>query len=182
MGLFDFFKKKEEPAYDPTNLKLTDLRVGFMLDYDMQTWEVQKAFEYDWGNHYFTYEFQLFNGEEVIYLSVDDNEELALSVSRSVKIRQIQEDLPDYIVERETAPNKLVYKGVMYYLDEDSAGYSKPIGASDDDWAELINYDYYDETEKKILSVSQYGEREFEASAGRVAKGYEFSNIIPGKS
>ena len=32
MGLFDRFKKKKEPHYDPNNITIGDLRVGFMFD------------------------------------------------------------------------------------------------------------------------------------------------------
>ncbi|BDD05417.1 DUF4178 domain-containing protein [Aureibacter tunicatorum] len=180
MGLFDFFnKKKDEPSYDPTNLKLSDLNVGFIVEYDMQNWEVKKAFEYDWGNNCFTKEFQLFDGKEYIYLSVDDNTEMELSVTRPVKIRHIEEDLPEYIVSRETPPSKISYEGVTYFLDEDSAGYCKEFGEDEGSWAELINWDFYDKSEEKILSITQWGEKEFEASIGTVVKEFQFSNIIP---
>ncbi|BDD08426.1 hypothetical protein FUAX_08580 [Fulvitalea axinellae] len=182
MGLFDFFKKKEEePSYDPTNLKLIDLREGFILDYDMQSWEVVKAFEYDWGNDYFTLELRLDNGTDSLHLAVDDNDGMELTLTKDVKVRHLDEDLPEYIVEHETAPKKLVYEGTVYYLDEESAGYCKEITAPDNAWQELINWDYYDKTEKKHLSVTQWGDREFECAVGRVAKEFEFSNIIPGK-
>ena len=52
MGFFDkFFNKKEEPSYDSTNIRVQDLNVGFVFDYDMSTWEVQAAYEYDWGDN-----------------------------------------------------------------------------------------------------------------------------------
>ena len=53
MGLFDRFKKKEEPHYDPSNLQIKDLRVGFMFDYDMKTWAIKEEYEYDWGRQLF---------------------------------------------------------------------------------------------------------------------------------
>ena len=43
MGIFDLFKKKEEePHYDPTDIKITDLEQGYLLDYDLETWTVKK--------------------------------------------------------------------------------------------------------------------------------------------
>ncbi|MDN5200121.1 DUF4178 domain-containing protein [Fulvivirgaceae bacterium BMA10] len=183
MGLFDLFKKKEsEPEYDPTNLKITDLKKGFLVDYEMDSWIVKEEYEYDWGNHYFTREFQLDNGKELIYLYVDDNEELELSVSRKVKIRAINEDLPEEIINNERPPKKIVYEDVKYLLDEESAGYFRDVadGDGDDAWSELISWEYYDKSEKLILNVEQWGEREFEASIGKSVEAYEFSNILPG--
>ena len=40
MGIFDVFKKDKGPDYDPTNIKITDVRPGFILEYDLKTWEV----------------------------------------------------------------------------------------------------------------------------------------------
>jgi len=179
MGIFDFFKKKdEEPSYDPTNLKLTDLNVGFIVEYDLQNWEVKKAFEYDWGNNYFTKEFQLFDGKDYVYLSVDDNTEMNLTVTKSIKVRHIEEGLPEYILSRETAPSKLNYEGITYFLNEDSAGYCKELSADENSWAELINWDFYDKSEESVLSITQWGEKEFEANIGKVVKEFQFSNII----
>ncbi|MEO1099612.1 MAG: hypothetical protein AAFX57_17950, partial [Bacteroidota bacterium] len=63
MGLFDFFKKKEkEPEYDVTNLKVSDLDHGFILEYDLKTWEVKEVYEYDWGNNNFSQEY-MFHSE-----------------------------------------------------------------------------------------------------------------------
>ena len=49
MGLFDKFKKKKEPKYDPSNIKVTDIAQGFVFEYNMSTWEVKNEYEYDWG-------------------------------------------------------------------------------------------------------------------------------------
>ncbi|GJM60889.1 MULTISPECIES: DUF4178 domain-containing protein [Persicobacter] len=185
MGLFDFFKKKDkEPAYDPTNIQITDLQVGFMLDYDLKSWKVTQAWDYDWGKEYFTKEFKLFDGELELYLSVDANDGLDLSVSRSVKIRSIDEDLPEYIVKHKEGPTKIIFDGDTYYLDGDSAGYCKDMEENnyDDAWAEFIEWEYYTKDESKMIAVSQWDEREFEASIGKPIKAFEISNILPAQN
>ncbi|BDC99079.1 DUF4178 domain-containing protein [Persicobacter psychrovividus] len=183
MGIFDFFKKKDNtPDYDPSNIQVTDLQVGFMFDYDLKTWEVVQGWEYDWGSEYFTKEFKIFDGTDSLYLHVDANDGLDLSISRSVKIRTLDEDLPDYIVQHKTGPNKIVFEGDTYFLDTDSAGYSKDMAVEDkydDAWAEFIEWEYYTKDEQKLIAVSQWDEREFEASVGRPVKPFEISNILP---
>jgi len=180
MGIFDFLKKDKEPAYDPSNIRITDLKAGFILDYDLKSWQVKEAYQYDWGNHYFTREFLLDSGDEVVYLHIDDNEELDLSISKKIKIRALDVDLPEYILKHEQPPKKIVYEGKEYYLDRESPGYFSDEPDNEGSWAELISWDYYDKEECYMVTVEQWGDREFAASHGKMVKEYEFSNILPG--
>ena len=183
MGLFDFLKKKEqEPDYDPTNLQITDLKKGFILDYDMRTWEVKGEYTYDWGKSYYTREFKLDDGTETIYLHIDDNDDLSLSVSRKIKVRSVDEDIPDHIKKNEAPPKKLLYENKTFYLESDSAGYfhDEEDEDTDSNWYELMSWEYQDDEGKHILSIEQWDVLEFEAAFGKVVKAYEFSNLLPG--
>ena len=181
MGLFDFFKKKEkEPKYDITNLTVLDLDKGFILDYDMKSWVVKQVGEYDWGHDCFSKEYKLDSGDDKVYLSVEDDEELELSITKSIKMHKLGENIIDETIKNEKPPSKLVYKDRTYFLDEDCAGYYNDASSGSKEWEELINWDYYDEDEEHIISITQWGEREFEASVGKIIKEFEVSNIIPG--
>ncbi|MGK7395195.1 MAG: DUF4178 domain-containing protein [Candidatus Cyclobacteriaceae bacterium M3_2C_046] len=182
MGIFDFFKKKKEPDYDPSNIKITDLQKGFVLEYDLKTWVVSESYEYDWGDHFFTREYKLDSGDESIYLHVEYDDELYLSVTKKIKLLMIDEDLPDYIVEHQHPPKKITYKGTTFYFDEESPGYFRNMSSSAENWSELISWDYYDETDKHILNIEQWGDREFDAAVGNVVQEFEFSNILPGEN
>ncbi|MFY0651943.1 MAG: DUF4178 domain-containing protein [Cyclobacteriaceae bacterium] len=180
MGLFDFLKKKEtEPEYDITHVTVEDLDQGFILDYDMKSWQVKEVYEYDWGNNNFSKEYLIDSGDEELYLSVENEGGLSLSVSKSVKMRKLGEDIIEKTIKKERPPKKIEYKEVIYYLDTDLAGYFNNNTKGTGDWEEFISWDYYDDDEKKILSITQWGEREFEASVGKVIKEFEISNIIP---
>ncbi|MEM9857706.1 MAG: DUF4178 domain-containing protein [Bacteroidota bacterium] len=181
MGLFDFLKKKEkEPEYDVTNLKVSDLDHGFILEYDLKTWEVKEVYEYDWGNNNFSQEFMLDSGDEVIYLGVEDKGELHLSAMKNIKIRKLGDDIIDKTIKKKRPPKNLEYDGVSYHLHTDNAGYFNDKTKGTDDWEELISWEYYDDEETNILSITQWGERDFEAAVGKVVKEYQISNIIPG--
>ena len=182
MGLFDFLKKKKESEYDITNLKVSDLDEGFVLDYNMKSWVVKEVYQYDWGKNNFTFEYMLDAGDEVTYLHVADEGELFLTLSKTIKIRKLGEDIPERITKSEKAPDTLQYEGTKYYLDADSAGYFNDKTKGTGDWEELISYDYFDEDETKTICITQWDERNFEASAGIVIKEYEISNITPGES
>lgn len=182
MGLFDFIKKKKEPDYDITNLKITDLNEGFVIDYDLKSWVVKEVYEYDWGKNNFTREYLLDAGDEVVYLSVAEEGQLHLTVTKPIKIQKLGDGLRDKIRRTESAPDQLEYDGITYYLDEDSAGHFHDITKGTDDWEELISYDYLNEEETHCLSITQWDERNFEASAGIVIKEHQISSIMPGEA
>ena len=183
MGLFDAFKKKgKEPSYDPTNISIKDLDEGFIFEYDLKTWKVEEAYEYDWGSNYFSKEFKISDGNEVVFLEVEEDDELEVSIHNKVKVPVIDPDLPDRMVKKGKPPKQLEYKGVTYYRDEESPGYfrnMKDDAEKDDSWSEFISWSFYDESEEKILTIEQWGERQFEASQGQYIKPYEVSNILP---
>ncbi len=181
MGIFDRFKKKEGPAYDPTNLSVRDLNKGFVFEYDMKTWIVKGVYEYDWGDNFFTREYKIDSGTEQMFLSVEDDDELEITITKKVKVRSVDEDLPEHIVQHERPPKKLHYNGVTYYNESESPGYFHDTSNKDDDaWDEFIAWDYYDNDDKLYICIEQWDDREFEASVGKVVEEYEISNILPG--
>ena len=180
MGLFDFFKsKKEEPHYDPTNISIRDLQKGFIFEYDLKTWVVNEVYEYDWGDNYFSREFKIDSGEEVSYLHMEEDDELELSITQKVKVLTIDENLPEYINDHQKPPKTLTYKGIKFYLDSENPGYFRSISDESKDWIEMISWEYYDEEDKHLISIEQWGEREFDAAYGVTVEEYEFSNILP---
>lgn len=177
MGIFDFFKKDQSPDYDPSNIKVTDFKKGFVFDYDLKSWVVKKAYEYDWGNNNFSLEFVIENENESYYMSVEEDDEVEISLSKKIKLREIDEDLPEYIQRHETPPKTLDYKGKRFFMDGESMGSMREIGQKE--ISNLISWDFYSEDEKEIISIEQWGENDFEASKGFYVDESEFSNIYP---
>ena len=87
MGIFDFFRKKDnKPEYDVTNITVADLQVGFIFEYDLVTWEVQEVYEYDWGDNFFSFEFKISDGTRTRYLSYMNDDKVFLSITEKIKI------------------------------------------------------------------------------------------------
>ncbi|MCU4173676.1 DUF4178 domain-containing protein [Carboxylicivirga sp. N1Y90] len=179
MGLFDIFKKKEA-HYDSTNIRVQDLDVGFVFEYDLSTWIVEAIMEYDWGDNYFTREFQINNGSETRFLGIEDDDELSISFMQKVKVRALQDDLTDILISRQQPPKKITYKGVVYFLEKESPGYFHNI-TKGGEWEEFRSWDFEDEDGKQLLCIEQWDEKEFEASIGLSLKEFEISNILPGE-
>lgn len=182
MGLFgDLFKKKEEEKeYDPMNVRVTHLNKGFVFEYDLQSWVVKEVYEYDLGDGHFVYEYKIDNGTDQCYLSVDEQaDDLVLTMVKKIKVRALDEDLPEYIIDNEAPPKKIVYDGVTYLLGNEIPCYFRNIDHGPDDWAELISWDYSDKDDKLYLCIEQWGEKEFDASIGKYVKEFQISNIVP---
>lgn len=180
--MFDFFKKKKEPSYDVTNLGIQDLDFDFIFDYDLKSWVVREVYEYDWGNNNFSHEYKVDSGDEVAYLSVEDGSDLTLTLTKSIKIRKIDEDIAQIIAETKKAPSQVHFEGEVFFLSSDSAGYFRDCGKKTEDWEELFSWEYFNENEDKIISITQWDEHTFDSFAGLVLQSHQISNIIPGGS
>ncbi|MDA3867211.1 MAG: DUF4178 domain-containing protein [Salinivirgaceae bacterium] len=177
MGLFDLFKSKKSD-YDVTNMKITDLKKGFVFEYDLKTWVVDEAYKYDWGDEFFSHEFKIKSDTETMFLSVEEDDALEVSVSEKIQIRKLHEDLPELLAD-ENPPKSIDFEGNTYYLDEEAPGFFCNVTNGANNWVEFIAWDYIDEKEEKIITLEQWGEKEFDASIGKIIRPAEVSNIIP---
>lgn len=177
----NFFKRKkdkEELKYDPTNMHVTQLKKGFFVDYTMESYEVQEEYEYEWDDIGIKgREFQLFNGTKKLYLYMETDDDLELSIAQKIKLSSIDVNLARYIVEDDEPPTELEYKGVKYFLQKDRDGHCRKIGA--EEWDALVSWEFVDEFDTSVLTIERWGEREFEAAIGENVQEIEFSNIIP---
>jgi hypothetical protein len=185
--VFGFFNKKDNepkkeplPHYDPANIKITDIRKGFMVDYDFKTWEVTEEFEYDWGDNFFSYEYKLNSGDDEFFLSIDVESELVLMPMRKIKVHRLGDNIEQIIAQTGKPPQKIVYEGVTYYRESESAGFWRNMhNMKPNESLEMLTWDYFDDKETKVISVEQWGEEEFEAYIGIVANEWDFTNILP---
>jgi hypothetical protein len=179
MSLFNKLFKRKTPHYDSTDIRVVDLDVGFVFDYDLSSWKVNKLFEYDWGDEYFTREFQITNGVDTKYLSVEDDDELVLSISDKIKVASVNTSLLKEVMEGKEPPQKIIYQGDNYHLVSKNPGYFHDVAKGDDAWEELISWEYESDDEQRVLNIEQWGEKEFEASAGVIIQEFEVMNILP---
>lgn len=178
--LFSRFKKEE--AADYASMTVRDLEAGCIFDYDMRTFQILEAYEYDWGDNSFSKEYKISDGAETLFLAVEDDDELELELSKKVKIRRVQDDIPEYLKDHQRPPRSISYEGVKYFYEEENPGYyrnCKDDRESDDSWTEFISWTCYDESEKQVLTLEQWGDNDFEASVGTVIKEFQISNILP---
>lgn len=178
MGWSFFNKKKEEPEIDPLHdLVLSKMKKGWMLDYDLKTWEVIAVHKYDWGDGEVTREWELNSANETLFLEIDIEDGGTYSLCKKVPIGKIGGNIKSYMQEHDDPPSQINYMGETFYLDEEGAGLFHENGAPEEQ--EMLYWDFVDEKDEKFVTIEQWSETEFEAYEGWYAEEYQFTNILP---
>lgn len=183
MGIFDnlFGKKEEESYYDSTNIRVNDLDVGFVFEYDLSTWKVDALYEYDWGDNYFTRECKITDGERTLFLGMEEDDELILTMGQKISLAKLGAKAVDKLMNDQKPPKTIDFEGETFIRTEKAPGYFHDTAKDDFAWEEFICWDYENEAGTKQLSIEQWGDQEFEASVASYIKEYQISNILPGK-
>jgi hypothetical protein len=190
MGWKEFFgihkkDRKQDPGASAedlvnqvTDLTLSDLKVGYFLDYDLKTWEVVAYHYYDWGDGgNLTHEWQLKSADDTLYLEKESDDEVDWSVSRPIPFGSLGARVRNHILENEDPPDEIEFEGTTYHLDEFGGG--KFFRNGKGPGREFLVWDYEDDAGESFLSIEQWDEDDFEASVGTFVEEYQFTNILP---
>ena len=175
-------KKREE--FDPlADLELENMKLGYLVDYDLKSWEVTARHTYDWGEGGASQEWELRAGDDLIYLERTADDDAEWCVMRKISFSALGAEGRKSIRDTEDPPESLTYDGTDYELEGDRAGYyHKNTFSLEDAKGEglpVIVWDYLDESERGILTIEQWGESEFDAGVGIIVEEYEFTNVLP---
>ena len=178
MGFFDKIKTRlgmdEEEA--PPELVLKNLQKGWLLDYDLKTWEVQAYNVYDWDGD-LSHEWQLMSGDEVRYLELETDDTDDWSFNRKIAFGRLGSGVKKSIQETGDPPSELELDGETFYLEEVAGGHFKKDGQGQGQ--EVLRWSYENDPGNKYLGIEQWGENEFDASMGEPVEEYQFTNILP---
>jgi hypothetical protein len=171
------FGKKSKEEIDPLHdLTLSALKVGYMLDYDLKTWEVRSYHTYNFDGD-LVEEWELDSGDDQCYLERAKDDKVEWAMTRKLPFSDLGEGIPEHIRQHEDPPKEVIYQDTRFSLEEGGAGYyyrdAKGTGE------EMIYWDYIDASGERSLSIEQWGEDEFEASVGHSVQEYQFTNILP---
>jgi hypothetical protein len=171
------FGKKSKAEIDPLrDLTLSALKVGYLLDYDLKTWEVKSYHTYNFDGD-LAEEWELDSGDDQCYLERTKDDEVEWVITRKIPLSELGEGIGEHIRKHEDPPKEIVYQGTRFSLEESGAGYYYRGGKGTGE--EMIYWDYTDSSEEKVLSIEQWGENEFDASVGLCVQEYQFTNILP---
>lgn len=175
------FRKKEAEVedIDPLDITLSDLKPGYVLDYDLKTWQVSAQHHYEYDGDRID-EWELSCADDVVYLDCEKDDGVTYTLTRKISLSEIDADIRAHIQEHDDPPDIITHNRITYEADSSSIGrYFKNSQGSGD---EFIAWDYLDESEKRILSIEQWSDDQFEASVGEIVEDYQFTNILPGET
>ena len=172
-GRFFGRREAEEPYHE---LTLADLQLGYLVDYDLRTWEVTGRNTYDYDGD-LSEEWQLQSGDEVRFLerSVEDGQTL-WTLTRRIDLTAIQEPVAAEITRNEDPPEEIHYQGERFTGVESSSGLFREGG--DGPGREFIVWTFEGGTDG-VLFLTQWGENDYVAYAGEYVKEYQFTDILP---
>ena len=172
-----FSKKDKAPDLDPLrDLTLSNLEPGYVLDYDLKTWQVTAHHRYDFDGDW-TDEWELTSAEDVRYLDGEEDDGARWTLSRKISVARIEGELRAHLRENDDAPDRVTFEGVEYFGESTDVG--KFYKDGEGEGQEVIVWDYLDESRKRTLAIEQWGDDEYEASVGEVVEEYQFSDILP---
>ncbi len=178
MSLRDFFKKKEDKTPDPiSGLTLANMKSGYFVDYDMETWRVVSLGKYNWGSGDITWEWQLESHDDTIFLERESDDIDYWTVSKKLSFQKLDPGIKKRFIESDDPPETIVFDKQKYYLSETGGALYYKDNANSG--REMFKWDYADDTEQFWLTIEQWGERDYELSQGKKVEEYQFSNILP---
>ncbi len=160
-----------------TPLTLLDIRKGSTLNYELKNWKAIGEYNYRWPDGRFSREFKLVCASSIRYLEIEDQEEdFRIRVSRKVGRNNEISRVLEAINKNNTLPKSIHYSGKNLNLKEATTGeYRDRSGYSA--WERFEVWDYYDSTQKHMLSIERWEEEGFKAYFGKVEQKTAFSNI-----
>jgi hypothetical protein len=165
-----------EDDIDPlSDLSLDRLREGYMVDYEMRTWEVTQHARYDYDG-WPADEWTLENSDDMLYLEHEYDDGDVFYLSDPVDLADVTTDdgpLREVLRDRSEPPAEVTYNGTTYTLDEEGPATRTIQGRSNElyYWMYVAGDDF--------IAFERYGESDWNAYAGREVEPFEFDNILP---
>lgn len=177
--MFDWFfnlfrQKKQEEEEIKIDRDVHDLEVGYILDYNLESWEVLASYTYRYKGH-IAKEYKIRSSGETRFLNVSDSNSLLLSVSKEANMNTINPSLRSSVLNKNPL-TRLSWEEETYTLKESSNGQF-----TDDrlqDWANFSSWEYVNTANDKFIYVSLWEDGSAECFLGDYIKEYQISNIL----
>jgi hypothetical protein len=165
--------------YDPSNPSIESLQKGFMVDYDLKTWDIVHQNQFDWDNGAVDRLFKAVAGTDTRWIYMRHESGVAnIYVTTPISVFAIDENLEKQILETGKPSNILKFKDVIYYRENTKDGYWFDI-SNQSGGTQSVLWEYFDSERNFILRIEQIGKNQILASIGKVASTYQFTDILP---
>ncbi|MBL4651180.1 MAG: DUF4178 domain-containing protein [Aureispira sp.] len=172
---FNLFKtKKEEEQPIKIDYNVHDLGKGYLLDYNLESWEVLAAYTYK-HKGYSSKEYKIRSSSETRFLNVSDSNSLVLGLSKEANINNVDSGLRSSVATGQPLA-RLTWDGDTYNLKESAEGQFADDATQD--WASFSSWEYVNAANTKFIYVSKWEDNSIECYVGEYVKEYEISSIL----
>ena len=170
-----FFNEPEE--FDPMNITLNHIKKGYMVDYEMKTWETVAIGVYDWQDEIGEKVLKLSDGVSSIFVWLRTGTEVDILSGKQVNIHAVDSGLEAEMHHNGKPFNMLTYNEITYYLENERRGnFAEESGKNRQ---QIASWDYLDGPRKHYLRIEQFGREQFKVFTGKVNSSFEFTEILP---
>ena len=183
------YLKKAEPAkprviraIDPDSMTLESLKMGFLVDHKLETYEVVNDFQYDWSDMTSEklYKLNELAGVDSFFLMLQrEDGTLATFKVAPVNIYALKEDLEQEIQEFKRPSNIIRFQNKAFFREYSKAGSVFDMSKKTPEGYDVIVWKYFDENRKSVIRIEKHGEQAFKAFTGEIVSQIDFPNIMP---
>ncbi len=168
----------DSPDADPMRLSIINIKAGFLVDFDLTTWETVQEWQYDWDNGNSGKEFRLVNEKETLHLYMrNEGTQLHTILGRKVNIFSIDRDLEEEIQTNSRPPSVINYEEIDYFRENTKVGWRHELTAKTSA-NKITAWEYFDETLTFFMRIEQIEGQSYKATVGEVISPFEFSNVL----
>jgi hypothetical protein len=176
MAFRKFFGGGEEQEEEYREATLETMRVGYIVDYDLRTWEVVGCGTYDYDG-YISSEWELRAGDDLCFLEGGEEDgRLLWTLTSAILIGALAGDIAGDIRRSGDPAEEVGYSGKAYRSTEHGAGLYRKDGQGEG--REFVSWSFAAE-DGHLLFLTQWGESEFSAFVGEQVEEYQFTDILP---
>ena len=172
-------EEKEETQFDPTNLTLSNLRTGYLLDYDFKTWEVDSINQYDWDFGGSQREIKLSDVSTGQAIYLHQERDRLLTMSKRVNIHSIDANLEGEIAQSRRPYNILTYQGVSYYKENTHEGKVYSSKNKSQTGIQVNVWEYFDGKRQEYIRIAQTSNNQLYCTIGKIVNEIDFTDILP---
>lgn len=171
---------KSNKGGSTVDFTVKDIKKGFIVEYDLKSWEAIEEYEYDWGGNYKGKEWTLFDGKNELYLYYASFPSEEISVSTRMNMLKELPDLRSDVFDKDEPRTSFAYGGKQWSIVDESPGLM--INSDTKEEQEIVSWTFDDQNESEFITVVRNGEKSVDAYKGKYIKNYEVSNILPRES
>ncbi|MCH2225518.1 MAG: DUF4178 domain-containing protein [Crocinitomicaceae bacterium] len=176
LSIFKGFFGKKEPKPEPkVDFSIEDLKKGYILEYDLSTWEVKETATYNWLNGSKELEFEISDGKNDRYLNYSP-EGKKISIYWEEQLNKIWSGVRSKGLNNTISPDDTFnYDNRTYHF---FANGSANVEGSAESYG-MQNWLFESDCNEYLVSFNKYEDDSMDAYVGKRLNKHEISNILP---